>query len=499
MRRIVAILLVVFSSIGCFAQDGKSNHGQQENFIGSQLMSLGLYDEALKHHLDALAYFERNKMTADEVRTKNNIFQVYYRTKRLKDGEDILLEAMSQTSPTDTLLRVSLLNNLGIVYAATARYEKALDAYNKTLELGYNNPDARSSAYINIADLYFQQADYQRAEHYLREGLKIPQSGINPAYSAQLYLNMALVGVAQGNGKLASECAGKAHTLLPKLSRAAKINALAQIADIHLNLADSIAALRYILQYEVLRDSVQANINNAQLQQLLVAYDTDRLLARNENLTLALSRRTIIVWASLVVILFAVILFITLFRKHRAMDKANRIINSQQQQLFDLEKEKAERERLTQQRIIEEKQRQLLSFSTEQASSNEFHSKLESRISEALHSLPAQGTKQTKETLGEIQKQLAHYRERAIAADFRTYFEQVHPDFFNRLCELHPNLTQNDLRLCAFLYLGMSTKEIAALTYKEIRSVETARMRLRKKLDIEAGADISKYLHSVQY
>ena len=310
---------------------------------------------------------------------------------------------------------------------------------------------------------------------------------------------MALLGVAQGNRSMALTYVGKAHGLLPELPRATKINALAQIADIHLNLSDSITALRYILDYESLRDSVQANINNAQLQQLLVAYDTGRLKARNENLTLALSRRTIIIWATLVVMLFAIGLIITLVRKHNAMKKASRIIGEQQQMLLDLEKEKAERERLTQQRIIEEKQRQLLSFSTEQASSNEFHSKLESQIAEALHSLPTHGAETAKSALVDIQKQLVHYRERAIAADFRTYFEQVHPDFFNRLLALHPVLTQNDLRLCAFLYLGMSTKEIAAITYKEIRSVETARMRLRKKLGIEAGADIGKYLHSIQY
>ncbi len=499
MHRVAVILLIVLSSVGCFAQGGNTNHGQQENFIGTQLMSLGLYDEAIKHHLDALAYFERNKMTAEVVRTKNNIFQVYFRTHRLKDGEDILLDAMSQVNPADTMLRVSILNNLGIVYAATQRYEKALEAYNRTLELGHDNPEAQSSAYINIADLYFQHGDYKTAEHYLDEGLKIPQSRIKPTYKVQMYLNMALLGVAQGNRAMASTYVGKARCLLPELPRATRINALAQIADIHLNLSDSITALRYILDYESLRDSVQANINNAQLQQLLVAYDTGRLKARNENLTLALSRRTIIIWATLVVMLFAIGLIITLVRKHNAMKKASRIISEQQQMLLDLEKEKAERERLTQQRIIEEKQRQLLSFSTEQASSNEFHSKLESQIAEALHSLPTHGAETAKSALGDIQKQLVHYRERAIAADFRTYFEQVHPDFFNRLCVLHPVLTQNDLRLCAFLYLGMSTKEIAAITYKEIRSVETARMRLRKKLGIEAGADIGKYLHSIQY
>ncbi len=228
-----------------------------------------------------------------------------------------------------------------------------------------------------------------------------------------------------------------------------------------------------------------------------MAYATNRLKARNENLALALSRRTIIVWATSIIALFAIILILTLIHKHNAMKKANGIISRQQQQLLDLEKEKAERERITQQRIIDEKQRQLLSFSTEQATSNEFRTKLESEITDALRALPANGADTAKAILSDAILQLTHHRERAIADDFRTYFEQVHPDFFNRLYDLHPNLTQNDLRLCAFLFLGMTTKEIASITYKEVRSVETSRLRLRKKLNLEQGADISKYLHSI--
>ncbi len=498
-ERIATIITLIILSAACgFAQgQNTTNHGQQENFIGTQLMSLGLYDEAMSHYLDALAYFEKHHMTADKVRTKNHIFNVYYRTRRLKESEDILHEAMAETSPADTMLRVSILNNLGIVYAATHRYDKALDAYKQTLELGRNSAEAKASALINIADLYFRQNDMAQAEHYLSEGLRLTTAGLKPANLAQMYLNMALVGVCQSDSHKARKYADKASLILPRLPRDAKINALAQIADIHLNLADSTTALRYIIQYEAERDSVQANINSAQLQKLLVAYDTNRLKARNENLALALSRRTIIVWATSIIALFAIILILTLIHKHNAMKKANGIISRQQQQLLDLEKEKAERERITQQRIIDEKQRQLLSFSTEQATSNEFRTKLESEITDALRALPANGADTAKAILSDAILQLTHHRERAIADDFRTYFEQVHPDFFNRLYDLHPNLTQNDLRLCAFLFLGMTTKEIASITYKEVRSVETSRLRLRKKLNLEQGADISKYLHSI--
>lgn len=78
--------------------------------------------------------------------------------------------------------------------------------------------------------------------------------------------------------------------------------------------------------------------------------------------------------------------------------------------------------------------------------------------------------------------------------EFKHFFERVHPDFYKVLSERWPELTQRDLRLCAFIYLGLNTKEIASITYREVRSVESARNRLRKKLGLENSDDLHSFL-----
>ncbi len=55
-------------------------------------------------------------------------------------------------------------------------------------------------------------------------------------------------------------------------------------------------------------------------------------------------------------------------------------------------------------------------------------------------------------------------------------------------------ITMKEMRLCALLRLGLSTKEIADITFKEVRSVESARNRLRKKLQISQTEDLQKFL-----
>jgi predicted DNA-binding protein YlxM (UPF0122 family) len=74
--------------------------------------------------------------------------------------------------------------------------------------------------------------------------------------------------------------------------------------------------------------------------------------------------------------------------------------------------------------------------------------------------------------------------------DFDLHFVQMHPDFYQKLLADFPKLTQNELRLCAFIKSNLSMKEIAAINGISADSVKTARKRLRKSLNL-TGEDTS--------
>jgi DNA-binding CsgD family transcriptional regulator len=73
----------------------------------------------------------------------------------------------------------------------------------------------------------------------------------------------------------------------------------------------------------------------------------------------------------------------------------------------------------------------------------------------------------------------------------------VHNDFYDKLNEKFPNLSANEKRLCAFLRLNMSTKEISAITYQSINSITVARSRLRKKLELDSDENLISFLESI--
>ena len=72
--------------------------------------------------------------------------------------------------------------------------------------------------------------------------------------------------------------------------------------------------------------------------------------------------------------------------------------------------------------------------------------------------------------------------------------EKIHPGFLDRLEKRHANITAKDKKLCVYVRLGLSSKDISGLMNISAKSVEISRVRLRKKLKLESGFRLSNYL-----
>jgi len=77
---------------------------------------------------------------------------------------------------------------------------------------------------------------------------------------------------------------------------------------------------------------------------------------------------------------------------------------------------------------------------------------------------------------------------------FKDAFESADRDFFRKVKERHPGLTPNDLKLCAYLRLNLSSKEIAPMLNISVRSVEVKRYRLRKKMKLKHEVGLADYI-----
>jgi DNA-binding CsgD family transcriptional regulator len=77
---------------------------------------------------------------------------------------------------------------------------------------------------------------------------------------------------------------------------------------------------------------------------------------------------------------------------------------------------------------------------------------------------------------------------------FDTYVEQVHEELFLKLKEKYPELSPRELKLCAYLRMNISSKEIATLMNISTRGVEISRYRIRKKLELDRNANLTEFM-----
>lgn len=131
------------------------------------------------------------------------------------------------------------------------------------------------------------------------------------------------------------------------------------------------------------------------------------------------------------------------------------------------------------QQKLDANQRELASISLYMAQKNELLIKLKTQLKDVKKYSPSSKQEELKDMESMLQSNLYLDEE---WTKFTLHFEQVHPNFFEELKVNHPNLTKNEIRLCAYFHMNLSTKEIAALLNIDPASVRRAKTRLYKKI-----------------
>lgn len=116
---------------------------------------------------------------------------------------------------------------------------------------------------------------------------------------------------------------------------------------------------------------------------------------------------------------------------------------------------------------------------------NEFLSNIKEQLKES------EGSSQVKSVIKTIDKDISDEDNWKF---FKKAFSNADKDFFKKIKGKHPELTSNDLKLCAYLRLNLSSKEIAPLLNISVKSVEIKRYRLRKKMGLPREINLVDYI-----
>lgn len=156
-----------------------------------------------------------------------------------------------------------------------------------------------------------------------------------------------------------------------------------------------------------------------------------------------------------------------------------------------------EMENRTRQRLKSEldiKERELVSFLIQLSHKNE----LIAYIARQLRSIKIGGKING---IGKIEKLLEFIDKTPVGyVDWnmvQIQIEKLHPGFMDRLLMKHPRLTNKEKKLCAYIRLGLTSKEIAGLNNLSAKSVEIARVRLRKKMRLRHETRLAGYIMQI--
>ena len=194
-----------------------------------------------------------------------------------------------------------------------------------------------------------------------------------------------------------------------------------------------------------------------------------------------------------VMVLLLAILVIQLVRRKIELERKKAEIASQKtKKLLELEIEqlKLEKDKESIKRdkqLLEEdnilKSKELANYTMMLVKKKDVFSETYENLLEFRKSLKTQAAKKR------LQDVLMKLNQHRIGEEYMTIFdvnfEKVHKNFFRELKNINPKLTKRELRLCAFVKMNLTNKEIAPLLNISVRGVETARYRVRKKLNVQ--------------
>lgn len=199
----------------------------------------------------------------------------------------------------------------------------------------------------------------------------------------------------------------------------------------------------------------------------------------------SLRKKQLVIYAVIAMLLFVAAVALLYYRSYRVKRRANQFLAEKNVALKEL---RTKENQLAAEKIAS-KERELATMAMATHEKNNILKGLKEKI-EGIETSTSSGS-----DLRDIKRSINNSLSLDESWDsFLHRFEDVHPQFFNQLKAKNQNLTINDLKLSAYLKIGMNNKEIANVTFLTLGSVKSQINRLKKKLQLGPEDNIRDFM-----
>ncbi|MDQ1166942.1 hypothetical protein [Flavobacterium sp. SORGH_AS_0622] len=451
---------------------------------GKMYSAREVLDVALQYYLKAYDIYKKNGNLEEASKLENNLAIIYAQGKNKEKALQCFLNVYRfQKSKNDAVKLVKILNNIGTLYLSrnldsSLHYFHKAEGLNKSLK----NDDLKVYVFTNLARAYVLKKNKTQADEYFDKAFSLLSNRVDNLLQAFVYQSFSQYNLKEKNYDTVIVNAKKGLELCSEnVYSSSGLDLNKMLYEVYVIKKDYKNAVYYFQKYNAIKDSINIEEKTVNIERIKLEQDYK---ARTQIKMLIEQKKRFKYYVVGLILVIGILILIILLIKYR-----NKNIKNQ------LEKEKLKTKMQALNESLEAKKKVLIGKAMAEIhrtdSINEILTDLKQIKLKTVN-------KEMQQAIDIVLKRLEKNLNTDIWKEFEISFEQVHKSFFDKLTEDYPSLTPKDRRLCALLYLDLTTKEISQITGQSFKSIENARTRLRKKFDLtNEKVNLSTYLNTI--
>lgn len=452
----------------------KNNKQQFKTYsqMGNLLMDFNNYSLAGEYFLKALTLVEIADYKTEYTLIYGRLGNLYFALNDFDKAQEHFFKSLDfalKHNENDSVQLANLYNSIAGVYKINGNLIKAKEYIQKAVAyyelMGYKSDQAGCLLNLGIIEKYLLNKEqcflnFHKAKDIAAEVEEFDLLGL-------VYYNFSFTFQGYFQYDSCFYYANKSNALIEKYNLFELKGMLAVVYHNyyeHYNNVDS--TYKYLQSYYSIKDSLSKAKHHEKISKLERSYLFNKKQFEYDKLKQK-SKYTFLFMFSIAILLLVIITL--LYSNFRIKQKRNG------QKQLQLETDIESRNKALTSEVMQSIQQKLI---------------LSKHTQQLLDTSDIQSNPEVKKSIVKLLKLIDDSLDSKMWEEFDLRFKEVHTAFYDNLYNDYPDLSSNEIRLCAFLRLKMNSKEISRITSQSLTAIEKARIRLRKKLNI-SGTEIN--------
>lgn len=462
------------------------------------------YADACNYGLKALNYAAKSAdedLVAEINKSLSRLFKTIGEySNSLEYGQKALDHYLKTGNKEKELgIRVNLCNSLGL----SGERERAIDQLLACLPdiEKLNRPYLLTAAYLNLGAFYIQVSRRSKSFESYKKALETSRLIDNSSLTITIIHNIGAYYIRENQPDSSYKYLKKAGAYYLKHHNSERLfRTYAGLALSFSQKQQYDSAYHYQVGYDSLRNLLLGSerislVNKTEAKYLLGNYRNKLKIARDESIIKKKQTTILTISATGMVLVCLLSLLIVLKQKKIVLQqkKLKELENKRLNEKLQKEKDLSDRQKKEFTQTIDSRNREVSTSFLLLSNKNLV-------LNKVLHL--TNSYQPSKNNFGYLKTEIETLITDNLTIDeewneFKIHFEKVHPLFFSKLKQLSKELTGNDLRLCAYIKIGIRAKEIAQILSVSPDSIKMNRYRLKKKLNVPENCSIDDFIREL--